>query len=145
MIQVFEQKPADFSPSVEIAAVYVNVDGKILLLKLSSEKPEPGAFGVPAGKLEKDEPPLKGARRELQEETGIDLLEDLFQSMGQLYMRKPDIDYVYHLFSVRLNNLPDVHLSSEHTSYNWVSIAEAKELPLMKGAQPALDYYCFMF
>lgn len=141
MTQVFEQKPADYSPSVEIAAVYVNVNGKLLLLELSSEKPEPGAFGVPAGKLEKGETPLKGARRELLEETGIDLPEDQFQPLGELYMRKPGIDYVYHPFSVRLAEFPAIRLSSEHTSYKWALISEAKELPLMKGALPALDFY----
>jgi 8-oxo-dGTP diphosphatase len=141
MIQVFEQKPDDFSPSVEISAVYVNVNGKLLLLELSSEKPEPGAFGVPAGKLERGEAPLKGAKRELQEETGIDLPEDQFRSLGKLYMRKPSIDYAYHLFSVHLTEFPAVRLSCEHTSYKWVLISETKELPLMQGAHPALDFY----
>lgn len=142
--QVFEQKPDDFSPSVEIAAVYVNVTGKLLLLELSPEKQEAGFWGVPAGKLEKGETPLKGARRELLEETGITLPESLFQSLGKLYMRKPEIDYVYHLFTVCLTKFPSLLLSSEHTSYKWVLTQEAKELPLMKGAHPALDFYSSM-
>lgn len=143
MAKVLEQKPTDFSPSVEVAAVYVNVNGKLLLLELSSEKQEKGSFGVPAGKLDKGEDPLKGAKRELFEETGI--ATEQIEPLGQLYIRKPEMDYIYHVFSVHLSEYPNVHLSSEHSAFVWVSIPQAKQLPLMKGALPALDYYSSKF
>lgn len=138
---VFEQKPADFAPAVEGAAIYVDVNGKLLLLHLSPQKEEAGAWGVPAGKLEKDEDPLLGAKRELYEETDIDLAEDQFQSLGELYIRKPEIDYVYHLFWVRLDAYPEVRLSLEHTAYLFALKKEAEKLPLMKGAWKILEYY----
>ncbi len=140
-IKVYEQKPEIFSHKVEVAATYVNVNGKILLLELSHSKSEAGCWGVPAGKLEENEVPLIGAKRELLEETGIDVSENQFQSFGQLYMCKPDIDYIYHVFSIRLAKLPIILLSSEHLSYKWVSLNEAENLPLMSGAQEALDFY----
>lgn len=115
---VYEQKPANFSPKVEVVATYVNVNDKILLLQLAPNKLEAGAWGVPAGKLESNETLVKGTRRELFEETGIDIASDnLFQSLGQLYMRKPAIDYIYHFFGVKLNELPRVYLSNEHQAY----------------------------
>ncbi|MDR3623529.1 MAG: NUDIX hydrolase [Chlamydiales bacterium] len=140
-IKVYEQKPNDFSHKVEVAATYVNVRGKLLLLELSHNKSEAGAWGVPAGKLEENETSLNGAKRELLEETSIDVSKNQFQSFGQLYIRKPDIDYIYHVFSVRLAKLPTIILSSEHLSYKWVSLKEAENLPLMDGAQQALDFY----
>lgn len=139
---VYNKKPRDFSPNVEVAAIYINVNGKLLLLELSANKQEKGAWGVPGGKLEVGERPAQGAKRELLEETGIDIkAESSFHPLGELYMRKPEIDYIYHLFGINLDNAPTVCLSSEHCSYQWVSRSEAESLPLMKGAKLALDTY----
>ncbi|PJD95920.1 MAG: NUDIX hydrolase [Parachlamydia sp.] len=140
-IKVYEKKPEDFFPKVEVAATYVSLNGKLLLLELAPKKQEAGAWGVPAGKLEVDEMPVKGAQRELFEETGIDKDIEDFQSLGALYIRKPDLDYTYHLFSLNLNTQYPVCLSPEHSSYKWVSPAEARNLPLMNGANQALDVY----
>lgn len=140
-IKVYNKKPEGFFPKVEVAATYVNFDGKLLLLELASHKQEAGFWGVPAGKLERDEMPLTGAKRELFEETGIDMSLDHFHSLGTLYFSKPDIDYAYHIFSLDLKTWCPVSLSAEHTSYKWVLPAETKSLPLMKGADQALDVY----
>jgi len=139
--QVYEVKPLNFNPRVQISAIYVNIGEKLLLLELSHVKAEALAWGMPAGKLEIDELPLIAAQRELFEETGIELAENHFRSLGQLFIRKPDLDYIYHLFEVNLDKIPQVQLSSEHRSYGWVSKQEAESLPLMKGAKQALDYY----
>ena len=140
--KIYEQRPSDFSPKVEVAATYVKFGDKLLFLELSHNKSEAGAWGVPAGKLESNEEPIKAAKRELFEETGINVpSESLFQSFGQLYVRKPDIDYIYHLFGVNLKTLPDIHLSNEHLSHKWVLRQEAEQLPLMQGAKGALDFY----
>lgn len=140
-IKVHNEKPEGFLPKVEVAASYVNLNGKLLLLELASHKQEAGLWGVPAGKLESDEIPVKGAKRELFEETGIDISLDDFHSLGALYISKPDFDYTYHIFSVNLNTEYPVSLSAEHTSYKWVLPTEAKSLPLMNGANQALDAY----
>lgn len=138
-IQIFEKKPADFVVRVEIAGVYVNVNGRILYLQCAPHKPEPGAWGVPAGKLEANESPDLGAARELWEETGIQASDLL--SLGVLYLRKPGIDYAYHLFGVHFDSEPQVILSEEHTAYQWITREEAAEMPLMLGALFALDTY----
>lgn len=141
-IKVYDKKPENFSPQIEVAATYVNFKGKLLFLQLASNKSEKGTWGVPAGKLEAEEKPVQGAKRELFEETGIDInSEDSFQWIGMLYIRKPEIDYVYYRFEVNLKSLPTIHLSKEHCSYLWVSREEAKNLPLMGGAKQALDDY----
>ncbi|KIA77620.1 putative Nudix hydrolase YvcI [Parachlamydia acanthamoebae] len=139
---VYEEKPEGFSPKVEVAATYVIVDDKLLLLELAQGKQEPGFWGVPAGKIEFNETVVKGAFRELFEETGIQVsCESLFCSIGQLYIRKPEMDYTYHLFEIVLDKQPVIQLSSEHTRYKWVSKQDVEKLPLMKGAKKALDFY----
>lgn len=141
-IFVYDKKPKDFSPKLEVAAIYLNVNGKLLLLELSTDKQEQGKWGVPAGKLEINERPVQAAKRELLEETGVDIeSESFFHSLGELYIRKPEIDYIYHLFGINLESPPTICLSPEHCSYQWVSRFEAENLPLMNGAKLALDTY----
>lgn len=140
--EVFENEPEGFNPKIYVAASYVNVDGKVLLMQLSQLKNESGSWGVPAGKIEANEPLIEGACRELFEETGIRVnSETPIKHLAQIYIRKPDTDYVYHIFSLNLKAIPDIQLSEEHTSYRWVTHSEAKTLKLMYGAEEALEIY----
>jgi len=141
-IQLFEQRPSDFNPKIEVSALYVEIEGQILLLELSSKKPECGFLGVPAGKLELGETAEDAAVRELFEETGIHV-EDRSQilPLGTVFMRKPHIDYTYHLFKVLLDKFPEIILSSEHQNYTWASPNQMNELKLMVGAREALEKY----
>jgi 8-oxo-dGTP pyrophosphatase MutT (NUDIX family) len=82
---VHETKPQGFKPAVEIAACYLEIDGQLLLLECSPSKPEPGKWGVPAGKLEVGETPEQAAKRELLEETGILIENSEIHAMGSLY------------------------------------------------------------
>lgn len=141
--EVYENKPEDFAHEVQVSACYVEVQGKLLVLELSSEEEEVGFWAVPAGKVEKNENPLHAAIRELFEETGIEIEKPAsLKSLGSLYIRKPEIDYIYHFYKISLNTIPTIHLSTEHQSYRWVTITEMKKMPLMKGAKEALEYYC---
>lgn len=140
--QIFHTKPADFSPAVEVAAVYVEVNGQVLLLQNGVHKKEGNAWGVPAGKIEAGETPLQGARRELFEEAGIEISHDCaLNSLGQLYIRKPFVEYVYHGFGLKLADFPTVIISDEHQNYKWVTKKEALKLNLMDAAESALDFY----
>lgn len=140
-VEVYETKPIGFKASVEVAACYLEVEGRLLLLECAAKKQEAGRWGVPAGKLEKGETPEEAARRELFEETGIFIESSGLQSLGRLYIRKADFDYVYHLFKVLLEKRPEVKLSREHPKFLWASLREQEELPLMAGARQALLKY----
>ena len=140
MLIVSTNKPEDFNPSVEVAATYVTLSNTLLVLQLASYKDEAGFWGVPCGKLSSQESALIGAKRELYEETGIEA-DSSFREIGKLYIKKPDVDYIYHTFSLVLDHEPSIQLSSEHTQYKWVPLDEAEELPLMKGAKEALQFF----
>lgn len=139
---VYEECPTGFNATVEVAGIYVTVHQHILLMQRSPHKSEPGRWGVPAGKLEAGEPPLIAAQRELFEETGIRPVSGTSLALlGTLFIRKPELDYVYHLFGIRLDAIPMLCLCDEHSTYTWVSREKAETLPLMQGAKHALDLY----
>lgn len=140
-VQIFLKKPEDFNAKVDVAAAYIEVDGKILLLQLSENKEHSKSWGVPAGKFERGETPENALRRELFEETGISLkVDNRVDLIGQLYVRKPEIDYVFHAFKVDLESVPAIILSDEHIAYSWVSIDEAKKLDLLEGEETILQF-----
>jgi 8-oxo-dGTP diphosphatase len=142
LLEVHEKKPEGFTPQVQVAGCYLETDGKFLLLQNAFWKSESGKWGVPAGKLDSNETPEIAAKRELFEETGISLPSpSQLQQMGSLYIRKPEVDYVYHLFKVQLDQIPNVHLSDEHQDYKWVTLKDVEEIPLMDGAREALHYF----
>ena len=142
LIEIHKTAPIDFTPKVEVAACYLELDGKLLILQRAGNL-ETGKWGVPAGKLEKNESPLQAAIRELFEETGSLSSEAIqIQDLGALYMRKPEIDYTYHMFKFHLKELPRVTLSiKEHQNYTWGSAEDLEKLPLMAGAKEALEHY----
>jgi 8-oxo-dGTP pyrophosphatase MutT (NUDIX family) len=97
---------------------------------------------VPAGKLEDNETPEEAMVRELFEETGIAIHPiTQLRSLGALYFRKPQFDYVYHMFQLHLDERPPVRLSKEHQHYTWALASELKVLSLMAGAYEAWAIY----
>lgn len=141
-IEVHEIAPAGFTPQVEVAACYLEMNNKLLLLQRAHGKLEAGKWGVPAGKLENNETPENAAKRELLEETGISLANpSCIQRLNSLYIRKPEVDYIYHVFKVQLDQMPTVHLSDEHQSYTWATLKDIETIALMDGAKEALQHY----
>jgi len=139
-VEVFEVQPKLFSPKVEIAGCYVEKAGELLLLQNAANDSEPGKWGIPAGKMEQGEDQASCAARELFEETSIVVDPIKIVSMGALYVRKPTIDYVFHLFLLKLEEA-EVHLSSEHVDYRWVSPEEIGIMRLMEGGKEAYYKY----
>lgn len=141
-IEVSDRKPANFQPAAETSGCYLEIDSKILLIQQGAGKTDEGQWGVPAGKVEKNETPEIAAKRELFEETGVQLLSpSQIVYLGTLYIRKPRLDYVYHMFKVHLNEPPPICLSVEHTAYQWADTEEFNTLPLRPGVKEALQYY----
>jgi 8-oxo-dGTP diphosphatase len=141
-LEVHESAPDGFTPQVEVAACYLEIDHKLLLLQLAEGKSEAGKWGVPAGKVESLEAPENAAQRELFEETGISLQHpSQIQHLHSLYIRKPEVDYVFHLCKVQMDQIPKILLSNEHQNYKWASSKDLEEMPLMDGAKEALQHY----
>jgi len=141
-LEVFKKPPEGFTPHVEIAGCYIEMQGKLLLLKYAESSPQAGKWGVPAGKLESGESPIGAARRELFEETGVSLdCQSQIHYVSSLYLRQRDVDYIFHLFKVDLPKMPMIQLSQEHQAYHWATSKDIEEMPLIAGAKEALENY----
>jgi len=118
--------------------IIIDNDNKYLLMHRSDHP----VFGVdpdlPGGTLEEGEQPLETMIREVQEEAGIDIDA---QQVHKLYQ---GTDYSTHgteysLYSVVVSERPNVTISWEHSSYEWLS----REDFLIK-IQSANDTYMHM-
>jgi len=96
--------------TVSVAAVVTNPEGKVLLLK---HVLRPAAdWGIPGGFMEADEQPHDAIRRELLEETGLEL-----QEVNMLRVRTM-ARHIEILFRARANGEGEVR-SREITKLGW--------------------------
>ncbi len=112
------------------AAAYVFHSGRVLLLKRSNP---PHTFAPPGGKLEIDEPPETGLRREVSEETGLEI-----EVLGIAHVWYDRI-HAYHPPLLCINYIASsesdvVTLSEEHTEFVW-----ADRDQLRSGSPPTRD------
>ncbi|MBN2048689.1 MAG: 8-oxo-dGTP diphosphatase [Anaerolineaceae bacterium] len=82
-----------------------------------------GKFTCYGGKLEPGESPLACVRREVREETLMDVNADAFEHMGRIvfeFPAKPEWDFICHLF--RLCDWQGVPRETREMRPNWFSI-----------------------
>ncbi len=106
---------------------FVVKDKKILLLKRSESESSPGVWSVPGGKLEPAENPFNGLRREVAEETALEI-----EILNPLRIHHFDMEgRVITLISFHCDYAGgEVTLNEEHDEFKWASIEEAsKKVP----------------
>jgi len=117
-----------FRPYVTVAAI-IECRGKFLLVSEYDEAPYP-VYGQPAGHLERGEDPVSGIRREILEETGLDLAPDGLSGI-YTYVKENETIQRY-CFYVRDDTLPEKLTphdpDQEILNAGWYSREELKEL-----------------
>ena len=103
------------------------LDGKVALVKQYRYAYDEVLYEMPAGKLEKDEDPEKGGRRELEEEVGYQA--DIFEYLGRMYPSCGYTNEIIYLF--KAENLRKTHTNldeDEFLSVEWFSLEEIKKM-----------------
>lgn len=137
---VFEEKPKDFRPKMEVAACFIRVGDQVLFMKRLPHKPQGNTWGIPGGKFDKGETAHETVTREIREETGIDIPKESMNYFGKYYVRYPEMDYIFHMFEYQLEELPSVQYNpKEHAGYRWLTFEEALQMPLIPGEEECID------
>jgi len=117
--------------------------GDLLLLRRGLTHPNfPEHVDFPGGEVEPDEPHIEAVRREIREETGLDIPLDDIQ---QVFLKQlaDDLTHVVFLASTP-NNKPEVELSWEHSGFEWIPFDQFSALALPEGVDTyhltVLDY-----
>lgn len=105
----------------------INNDKKILVIKRRpNDVHSPSIWEVPGGRIEVGEDPHEGVKREVLEETGLEVI--VHEPLGVRSFTRDDGQHITMIIFRCAPTTEEVVLSEEHTDFEWKSIQEAKEL-----------------
>jgi 8-oxo-dGTP diphosphatase len=139
---IYKKEPKNFNPRFEVVSCFVEHDGDILLLHRQDHKPEGNTWGVPAGKIDKEEQLLNAMVREMREETGLDMAPESFSYFDKVFVRFPEYEFIYHMFHTKLAQKPQITISSgEHKDFLWISPKKALDMNLMRDLDACITLF----
>lgn len=110
-----------------VAALAVHDDGQVVLIRQYRYPVDDGVWELPAGRLDPGETALEGARRELEEETGLRAAS--IEPMGVFYTTPGFCDEVMHLFrATGLTQGPPRPEADERIEVRTLPLGEARAM-----------------
>lgn len=127
-------------PEPTCGALIFNLEGKIFLMKSHKWK---GKYVIPGGHIELGETMEKALKREIKEETGLDIFDIgliFFQEFifDKSYWKKKH--FIFFDFSCKTKSTK-VKLNSEGQAYLWAKIEEALKLPIEPYTRKTIEGY----
>ena len=119
--------------------VYRIQDNKKLFLLLKYPQ---GHIDLAKGHIEENETLLECAKRELEEETGIDdveIIDGFFDNISYFYDQDDQKHYKKVDFFLGKTNYKDVQISHEHTDFMWLDFETALETLTFENAKTLLN------
>lgn len=134
--QVFDKKPNNFFPRIEVSSCFIEYKDKVLFLLRSPHVSQPNVWAIPAGVVEKGETHEEAVIREILEETSLDLVQLSKTALTPLefsqtvFIRQPDFDYAYHMYRITLDHMPNNIILDDYESsdYKWLIRRETNQL-----------------
>ena len=126
---------------IHTVGVLILQDKKVLLVRHGEDAGHiNGTYGLPAGRLEKDEDEKTAAIRELKEETGLDVQsEDLVEYPSDVWTadikRKDGNIYTFQIKVFVAKHFSGVLKSGNETTPEWVEIAKLDDYNLLPNVK----------
>lgn len=131
-------------PEPTVGALIINPKGEILLIKSHKWR---NKYVIPGGHLELGEKLEEALKREVKEETGLDVYD-----LKPLHIQEFIFDkvffkkrhFIFHNFAVK-TNASEVKLNEEAQEYVWVIPGEALRLPLEPYTRQTIKNYIKLY
>ncbi len=113
---------------VGVKALLRNKEGKYLLIRRSSDKyPEVGPkWDIVGGRINPGETLLENLKREIKEETNLDMSKEPELVAAQDILRVPERHVVRLTFAGEIEGEPQI--DSDHTEFRWFTAEEIREI-----------------
>jgi len=139
---IYDQPPENFVSKFEVVSCFCEYQGKILLLKRAGDESVAGGlWNVPGGQVETGEEIRIALRREVQEETGIQLAMESVEALPRLYVSYPEYDFTLLPFAMSFADEPVVVLNDEHDVFDWFTVEQALSLDLLPDDDIHIRHY----
>jgi 8-oxo-dGTP diphosphatase len=127
-------------PSYKVAVMcYLEKDGQVLLLR-RNRPPFVGCWTAPSGKIEKDEDPCQALKREVFEETHLNILSPKFRMI--LWEHGPNQHYQWLLFIFSARKFTGELQESPEGVLRWFALEELPDCG-MPGIDVIVSDYVF--
>ncbi len=110
---------------MKVATTLLRKDNKILLIK----KPT-GRYGMPGGKAEMDEVPIKAAAREFYEETNLIVKKLSLCAISDIKTATKNFQ-LYTFYATDFEG--ELNLQSQEGLLEWIEISKIHEIEMYKG------------
>lgn len=130
-----------------VVSIVVKSKNKYLLLKRSSSTVNPGEWIFPGGKVSQGEHPETAIKRELKEETSIDLQQNAQTPLllNRFLVNNGEIEYGLLLYICKVNLQKSDLISlnpREHQDYAWLTLTQIMNKDLMPAQRKIIK--CLM-
>ena len=126
-------------PVVTVGALIFNDAGEVLMIRTHKWS---NLWGIPGGKVKGGEPSEDALRREVKEETNLDITDIQFVLVQDCIHSKEfyrDAHFVLLNYKCHCAGTTEVKLNDEAREYRWVSLAEAGKMPINSPTQRLLE------
>lgn len=132
-------EPGELKPVITVGALILNESGQVLLVRTHKWS---DLWGIPGGKTKWGEDSETALRREIKEETGLDIV-DLEFILVQDCIHSPefyrDAHFVLLNYTALAMGQPKVILNDEAREFTWVSLKEALAMPINEPTRVLLQ------
>lgn len=117
-------------PVVTVGALIFNGSGEVLMIRTQKWS---NLWGIPGGKIKWGEPSKDALRREIKEETNLDITNIEFTLLQDCIHSKEfyrDAHFVLLNYTCRCTGQSDVKLNEEAREFRWVTLDAALHMPI---------------
>lgn len=132
-------RPEQHAPVVTVGALIFNEAGEALMIRTHKWS---NLWGIPGGKIKWGEPSVAALRREIKEETNLELtdiefvlVQDCIHS-SEFYR---DAHFVLLNYTARCAGPPKVILNDEAREFAWVTVEAALAMPINQPTRVLLE------
>jgi phosphoglycolate phosphatase len=129
-------------PVPTVGALVFNARGEVLMIRTQKWS---DLWGIPGGKIKQGESSVEALRREIREETDLEIADIEFALVQDCIHSKEfyrDAHFILLNYVCRCVSEPEVRLNEEAQEFRWVPMCDALELELNQPTRILLEHVC---